>query len=132
MRPALESAPTRTQRGNGVAGLTSSYASSSGGGGAGEAANTTTAKVGGAGGYRRKANLTSFASVFPMSDPRYVVLCMLDEPKATKKTFGWATAGWNAVPVARHVIERIAPMLNVVPTDTPDIRDPTIEVAFKQ
>jgi cell division protein FtsI (penicillin-binding protein 3) len=92
----------------------------------------TAEKVGGAGGYRRKANLTSFASVFPMSDPRYVVLCMLDEPKATKKTFGWATAGWNAVPVARRVIERIAPMLNVPPSDTPDEHDPALLVAFKQ
>ena len=92
----------------------------------------TAEKVGGnGGGYRRKANLTSFASVFPMSDPRYVVLCMLDEPKATKKTFGWATAGWNAVPVARRVIERIAPMLNVAPSDTPDQRDPALLVAFK-
>jgi cell division protein FtsI (penicillin-binding protein 3) len=91
----------------------------------------TAEKTGGAGGYRRKANLTSFASVFPMSDPRYVVLCMLDEPKATKKTFGWATAGWNAVPVARRVIERIAPTLNVAPTDDPDEHDPALLVAFK-
>ncbi|MBW8883158.1 MAG: hypothetical protein JF615_17625 [Asticcacaulis sp.] len=37
----------------------------------------------------------------------------MDEPKATPKTFGFATAGWNAAPVAGRVIDRIAPFVGV-------------------
>ena len=33
--------------------------------------------------YSQTINLTSFAGVFPMDDPRYVIVVMLDEPKAT-------------------------------------------------
>ena len=34
--------------------------------------------------YSQTINLTSFAGVFPMDDPRYVIVVMLDEPKATQ------------------------------------------------
>ena len=37
----------------------------------------------------------------------------MDEPKGTEETFGFATAGWNAAPVAGTVIERIAPFLGI-------------------
>ncbi|MFO1033912.1 MAG: hypothetical protein U1E15_07530 [Hyphomicrobiales bacterium] len=43
---------------------------------------------------------------------------MLDEPKALPETYGFATAGWNAVPTAAKVIERIAPLLGVQPEFT--------------
>jgi cell division protein FtsI (penicillin-binding protein 3) len=45
---------------------------------------------------------------------------MLDEPKATPETYGFATAGWNAVPTAGIIIERIAPMLGIEPVFTPE------------
>jgi cell division protein FtsI (penicillin-binding protein 3) len=76
---------------------------------------TGTAEKAAAGGYRRKALLTSFVSIFPSSQPRYLVLAMLDEPKPTKKTHGFATAGWTAAPTAGRIIERIAPLLGVPP-----------------
>ena len=38
-------------------------------------------------------NVTSFAGVFPMDEPRYVMVMMLDEPKATEETYGFHTAG---------------------------------------
>ena len=59
--------------------------------------------------------MTSFLSVFPASAPEYLVLVLLDEPKATKETFGFATAGWNAAPAAGNVIRRVAPILGVRP-----------------
>jgi cell division protein FtsI (penicillin-binding protein 3) len=40
---------------------------------------------------------------------------MLDEPKATPETHGYATSGWNAVPVGGAVISRIAPLLGIEP-----------------
>lgn len=63
--------------------------------------------------YIKKAVRTSFVSTFPASDPKYAVLVMLDEPKGLKETFNWNTSGWNSVPTAGKIIERIAPQLNV-------------------
>lgn len=65
--------------------------------------------------YSQSINITSFAGVFPMDDPRYVIVVMLDEPKATPETFGYTTAGWNAAPMVKTIISRIAPMLGVRP-----------------
>jgi cell division protein FtsI (penicillin-binding protein 3) len=65
--------------------------------------------------YSQTINITSFAGVFPMDDPRYVIVVMLDEPKATAETFGFTTAGWNVAPVVSRTISRIAPMLGVRP-----------------
>ena len=65
--------------------------------------------------YSQTINLTSFAGVFPMDDPRYVIVVMLDEPKATKETYGFTTAGWNVAPVVSRTVSRIAPMLGVAP-----------------
>jgi len=70
--------------------------------------------------YSSDRNLTSFFGAFPMDDPKYLIFVMLDEPKATSETFGFATAGWNAVPTARKIIERIAPLLGVAPVLTPE------------
>jgi cell division protein FtsI (penicillin-binding protein 3) len=65
--------------------------------------------------YSHTVMVTSFAGVFPMDDPRYVIVAMLDEPKATKDTYGFNTAGWNVAPVVSGTISRIAPMLGVQP-----------------
>jgi cell division protein FtsI (penicillin-binding protein 3) len=65
--------------------------------------------------YTSHAVVTSFAAVFPMDSPRYAVIAMLDDPKATADTFGRHTAGWNAAPVVSKVVGRIGPMLGVMP-----------------
>ena len=65
--------------------------------------------------YSNSVNVTSFAGVFPMDEPRYVIVAMLDEPKATAETFGFTTAGWNVAPVVSKTVSRIAPMLGVRP-----------------
>ena len=69
--------------------------------------------------YAHDKLLNSFIGAFPMENPRYAIIVMLDEPKATPETFGFATAGWNAVPTAGKIIERIAPLLGVAPKFTP-------------
>ncbi len=33
-----------------------------------------------------------------MDKPRYAVMVLMDQPKATKDTFGFATAGYTAAP----------------------------------
>ncbi|MBA2918654.1 penicillin-binding protein 2 [Sphingomonas sp. MAH-20] len=65
--------------------------------------------------YTSGSVVTTFAGVFPMEAPRYVVVAMLDDPKATKDTYGFHTAGWNVAPVISGVISRIGPMLGVMP-----------------
>jgi len=59
--------------------------------------------------------VTTFAGVFPMDEPRYVMVVMLDEPQPTAETFGFRTAGWNVAPVVSKTVSRIAPMLGVRP-----------------
>jgi cell division protein FtsI (penicillin-binding protein 3) len=65
--------------------------------------------------YARGARIASFAGAFPMDDPRYVVFAMVDEPKGNKKTYGYATGGWVAAPVVRRVVERMAPLVGIMP-----------------
>lgn len=70
--------------------------------------------------YSRDHRLTTFVGAFPMDDPRYVLLVMLDEPQPTKDTYGFATAGWNAVPTAGKIVERVGALLGVEPKITPE------------
>ncbi len=65
--------------------------------------------------YTSSAVVTTFAGVFPMDEPRYVIVAMLDDPKPTKDTYGFHTAGWNVAPVVSRTVSRIAPMLGVLP-----------------
>ena len=60
-----------------------------------------------------KKVMTSFVATFPVSHPKYALFVMMDEPKASKETFGFATSGWNTVPTAGEIISAIAPQLNV-------------------
>lgn len=76
---------------------------------------TGTAEKAVAGGYDTKALISSFVGVYPMDDPQYAVFALLDEPKGTKETFGFAAGGWVAAPVVRNVILRTAPLLGVAP-----------------
>jgi len=65
--------------------------------------------------YTSSAVVTSFAGVFPMDEPRYVMVMMLDDPKATAETYGFHTAAWNIGPAFGVAVSRIAPMLGVHP-----------------
>ncbi|MEE4212945.1 MAG: penicillin-binding protein 2 [Parvularcula sp.] len=59
--------------------------------------------------------LSSFIGAFPGYDPEWVLLVSLDEPKGTPETYGFATAGWTAAPVFRRSVERLAPVLGLMP-----------------
>lgn len=73
------------------------------------------------GGYAHHSLVTTFASAFPMDNPRYVVLTMMDEPKGNAETFGLRTAAWTASPVVKRVVERVGPMLGVYPDERRDV-----------
>jgi cell division protein FtsI (penicillin-binding protein 3) len=82
--------------------------------------------------YDKSKNLTSFVGAFPMDDPQYVVMVMLDEPQATPETYGFSTSGWNAVPTAGNVIARIAPLLGIEPVLTDEERKTLAKQAEKE
>jgi cell division protein FtsI (penicillin-binding protein 3) len=98
-----------------------------GGGGNGEApgyrvgGKTGTAEKSGSGGYSKKVNVSTFAAAFPMDNPRYVVIAMLDAPKATPDTFGYTTAGWVSAPIVSKVVSRTGSLLGVIPDDRRDV-----------
>ena len=75
------------------------------------------------GGYS-KNKINTFAAVFPISKPKYVLIVLLDEPKTNSEyiynyrdgsppTRGtpFNTAGWTSVEVAGKIIEKIGPIL---------------------
>jgi cell division protein FtsI (penicillin-binding protein 3) len=71
------------------------------------------------GGYYEDKVIATFASVFPASDPKYVLVVTLDEPVETSGEEPRRTAGWTAVPVAAEVIRRTAPLLGLAPDIEP-------------
>jgi cell division protein FtsI (penicillin-binding protein 3) len=73
-------------------------------------------------GYDRRRNITTFAGAFPMDNPRYVVITMVDDPSA-----GLRSAGAVAAPVFKNVVNRIAPVLGVAP-DMTGASEPDVSV----
>lgn len=71
------------------------------------------------GGYYKDRVVATFASAFPMSDPKYVLVVSLDEPVETSGTEPRRTAGWTAVPVGAEIIRRAAPLLGLRPVLEP-------------
>ncbi|NNK78244.1 MAG: penicillin-binding protein 2 [Litoreibacter sp.] len=67
------------------------------------------------GGYYDDKVIATFASAFPINDPKYVLVVTLDEPVETSGREARRTAGWTAVPVAAEMIRRMAPLLGVRP-----------------
>ncbi|MBR7620546.1 penicillin-binding protein 2 [Phenylobacterium sp. 20VBR1] len=108
--------------------------------GTGGKANASGLRVGGktgsankiiGGRYSNNVLVSSFAAVFPTDGPleadRYFVLILMDEPKGTPETFGFATGGWTAAPPVGRVIDRIAPFLGVA--RRPDLVAPAPDAA---
>ncbi len=82
---------------------------------------TGSAEKPGIGGYRHTSVVSTFAAAFPMDNPRYVILVMIDEPKGNAYSQGQRTAGYTAAPVVRKVVMRAGPMLGVFPDESRDV-----------
>lgn len=83
----------------------------------------TANKVKKGGGYYDDKVINTFASVFPISDPKYVLVVTLDEPVENSGPKPKRTAGWTAVPVAAEIIRRAAPLLGLRPIIEPNTTD---------
>ncbi len=81
--------------------------------------------------YVRGANVSTFAAAFPMDAPRYVVVMMIDDPKGSKTSFGFKTAGMTIAPAASRLIERIGPLLGVQPDAARDVDLGALQAGLK-
>ncbi|HEY6631484.1 MAG TPA: penicillin-binding protein 2 [Rhizobiaceae bacterium] len=64
--------------------------------------------------YANDKRFNAFLAAFPMDDPQYVVLTIIDEPKPEKPGVG-ATSGLNAAPMLANIIRRSGVLLGVKP-----------------
>ncbi|MDC0095288.1 penicillin-binding protein 2 [Amylibacter sp.] len=80
----------------------------------------TADKIKPSGGYYKDKVMTTFASIFPASNPKYTLIVTLDEPEIEVLGKRQRTAGFTAVPVAAEIISRVAPILNLRPIATND------------
>jgi cell division protein FtsI (penicillin-binding protein 3) len=78
---------------------------------------TGTAEKVGNGGYAKKALFSSFVGVFPMSDPKFLVLVSLDEPKGLPETGGYATGGMVSAPSVKVIIGNMVSLYGILPGD---------------
>jgi cell division protein FtsI (penicillin-binding protein 3) len=65
--------------------------------------------------YSSDKRFNAFLASFPIDDPRYVVLVIIDEPKPEQGQAA-ATAGLNAAPMVSNIVRRSAAVLGVQPT----------------
>jgi cell division protein FtsI (penicillin-binding protein 3) len=82
--------------------------------------------------YSTDSRVASFVGAFPMSDPRYAFLVMVDEPKPNERSHGYATGGWVAAPAVHNIVERVAPLVGLprVPdTEAAEVNDLFVTVS---
>jgi cell division protein FtsI (penicillin-binding protein 3) len=75
--------------------------------------------------YDPKLNFNVFASAFPMDDPKYAMVVIIDEPHRSGPTTG-DTAGWNAGEITGKIVAGIAPMLGIAPNFDKALDDETV------
>ena len=86
------------------------------------AGKTGTAEAASGGGYDKHRNVSTFAAAFPIDAPRYVMVAMLDSPKANPAIGVYrTTAAWTAAPVVSRVVSRTGSLLGVRPDAGRDI-----------
>ncbi|MCC8399845.1 MAG: penicillin-binding protein 2 [Rickettsia endosymbiont of Platyusa sonomae] len=67
--------------------------------------------------YLKNSRMSSFLGLLPAFNPQYVIFIMFDEPKGTKESFGFATAGWTAAPTVGRVLERMVSLYGIEPIE---------------
>ncbi len=77
----------------------------------------TAYKVKQTGGYDLSKRFNTFVALWPTTEPQYLMVLSIDDPKLLDGTRLLPLAGRTAAPAAGRAIERIAPLLGLAPTD---------------
>ena len=64
-------------------------------------------------GYHKNEKLSSFVGSFPIHDPKYTILVLLDTPKSINSLS--STGGIAAAPIVKNIVQRIAPIVGIKP-----------------
>ncbi|MDR2077558.1 MAG: penicillin-binding protein 2 [Rickettsiales bacterium] len=63
-------------------------------------------------GYQKGAHVASFFGAFPMDNPQYSIIVVMDRPKGTAEKNMDATGGSAATIITKNIILKIIPLLN--------------------
>lgn len=75
--------------------------------------------------YIKDKRMALFVGAFPMDNPKYAVLVLVDEPNPNKTSYGYATAGWVAAPAVGRIISDMGSIMGIQPRhDDADISEP--------
>lgn len=64
--------------------------------------------------YSSTLNFNTFMAVFPIDNPKYIIMTFCDEPKTGEH--GGTISAYTAAPIARDIIARAAPILGIQPS----------------
>jgi len=80
--------------------------------------------------YSASKDFNVFASAFPMDDPKYAMVVIIDEPHREGPTTG-DTAGWNAGKTTGMIVAGVAPMLGIAPNFDKALDDEMVPAAIR-
>ena len=63
--------------------------------------------------YNKDHKLTSFIAAFPIHEPQYILLTVIDRPRGVEEDFYWTYAGYNAAKISKQIIDRVGPILAI-------------------
>lgn len=89
---------------------------------------TGTAEKNMGGRYENNKSVATFVGAFPIDDPQYAILIMVDEPHPNKSSYGYATAGWVAAPAVGRAVASIGSLMGMQPDmEAADISEPLLQ-----
>ncbi|MGV8955497.1 MAG: peptidoglycan D,D-transpeptidase FtsI family protein [Cypionkella sp.] len=72
--------------------------------------------------YSHSKDFNVFAAVFPMDNPQYSMVVVVDEPQIEQGGLGTNSA-YNAGMMSGRIVQRVAPMLGIAPNFSPALDD---------
>lgn len=81
--------------------------------------------------YNKDANRTLFIGAFPMSDPKYLVLSIIDNPKKLKEENYSITGATVNAPLVKNIILRMIEIFNIPKKFNGDILNAAITINYK-
>lgn len=83
--------------------------------------------------YEKNNRIATFVGAFPIDNPKYAILIMVDEPHPNKSSYGYATAGWVSAPAVARTVTSMGTLLGMKPdTSSVDISEPLNQFISEQ